>query len=64
MRTETTDGWFYITRTFDFRKDSKAIEIATEITNRKGFGIADVTFKELADWDLDGSASGDTFDYD
>ena len=61
MITHISVGALRITRTFDFAKDSKHIDIETAIQNVSGFEVGDLISKTHAGWDVDGSDYSDTF---
>ncbi len=62
--TGTGDGALRITRSFAFAKSSKHLVIVTEVQNTSASPVGAVVLKEYANWDVDGSLGGDTFDAD
>lgn len=62
--TRTTDLRLRITQRFTFARNDKYVRIETTLENTSGGQLADVVFKSLADWDMDGSWEGDSWNYD
>jgi subtilisin family serine protease len=62
--TETTDLLMKITQRFTFVRADKYIRIETTLRNLSGGRLDDVVFKSFADWDMDGTSSGDNWNYD
>ncbi|MFQ6072833.1 MAG: hypothetical protein ACE5KT_09075, partial [Methanosarcinales archaeon] len=62
--TKTKDGLLEITQWFTFDKNDKYIKVQPTLKNLGSSNLTKVVYKRWADWDMDNSASYDTFDYD